>query len=134
MHKHRLTPRRGRFTKTLPAGFALAGMLFCSAGSAQNPTGELHVSRNAAHEVTATVTGEVARCGVTALEDLPTARRSAQIIDITQPVAGIACKADVAPGTLRAYHATVNLGTLPPGKYTVKWSFPKLETTYEVSP
>lgn len=121
-------------TRSLPAGIALIGTLFCGVSPAQSPTGELHISLNAAHEVIATVTGEVGRCGVTALSDPPTIRRSQMIIDITQSVAGIACRADVQQGALRPYHATVNLGSLPPGKYTVNWSFPKLTTTYEVTP
>ena len=116
-----------------PAGFAL-GILSCGVGSAQSPAGELRVSLNAAHEVIAAVTGEVARCGVTALSDTPTFRRSQHVIDVTQPVVGVACRADVPRGALRPYQASVNLGSLPPGKYTVNWSFPKLTTTYEVSP
>ena len=122
------------YTRSSLALIALAGTLLCGVGSAQSPTGELHISRNAAHEVIATITGEVGRCGVTALSDPPTIRRSGTIIEITQPVAGIACRADVPQGALRPYQATVNLGSLPPGKYTVNWNFPKLTTTYEVSP
>ena len=121
-------------TKSSLAGIALAGTLFCGFSSAQSPNGQLHISRNAAKEVIATVTGEVGRCGVTALSDPPTIRRSQMIIEVTQPVAGIACRADVQQGALRPYHAAVNLGSLPPGKYTVNWSFPKLTTTYEISP
>lgn len=109
---------------------ALASSIFGGACSAQEPTVDLSVSTNAAHQITATVTGKIARCGVTALPEAPTFRRLGQVVEVTQPVAGIACLADVPLGTVRPYHATVNLGNLPPGKYTVNWSFPKLTATY----
>jgi hypothetical protein len=116
------------------AAMALASSIFGGACSAQEPTGNLSVSTNTAHQVTATVTGRVARCGVTALPEAPMFRRLGQVVEVTQPVAGIACLANVPPGTVRPYHVTVNLGNLLPGKYTVNWNFPKLTATYTVSP
>jgi hypothetical protein len=115
-------------------GIALAGTTLGSVCFAQNSSGDLRISQNAAHEVIATVTGKVARCGVTALPEAPTFQRSEQVVDITQPVAGMACRADVPQGALRSYRVTVNLGDLPPGNYTVNWSFPKLTAAYTVSP
>lgn len=116
------------------AAMALASSIFGGANSAQVPASELSVSTNVERQVTATVTGSVARCGVTALSDAPTFRRLGQVVEVTQPVAGIACLADVPPGAVRPYNVTVNLGNLPPGKYTVNWNFPKLTATYTVSP
>lgn len=116
------------------AAMALASSVFSSACSAQEPTGHISVSTNAAHQVTATVTGKVARCGVTALPEAPTFRRLGQVVEVIQPVAGVACLANVPTGTVRLYRVTVNLGNLPPGKYTVNWNFPKLNATYTVSP
>ena len=112
----------------------LAGSVLSSICFAQNASGDLRVAQNAAHDVIATVIGKVARCGVTALPEEPTFRIAGQVVDVIQPVAGIACPADVPQGALRSYHVVVNLGHLPPGNYTVNWSFPKLTTTYKASP
>lgn len=117
----------------LVASVFVSGM-FGTVCFAQPSTGALHVSQNAKHEVIATVTGKVARCGLTALPGAPTFRISGQVVDVTQPVAGVACRADVPQGALRAYHAAINLGHLPPGDYTVNWSFPKLSTVYKIAP
>jgi len=135
---------RREFSKLLPAfsiylgkalvASALASSTFGGVCFAQNSAGELRISQNAAHEVTATVTGEVARCGLTAIADEPTFRLSGQVVDVVQPVVGIACRADVPQGALRPYHVTINLGHLPPGDYIVNWTFPKLTATYKVSP
>jgi hypothetical protein len=108
--------------------------LFGSVCLAQQPIGKLIVSTNSAHDVVATVEGEVAQCGFTVLPEEPTFRISQQTIEVTQPVAGIGCMANVAQGSTRPYHATVNLGRLAPGAYTVNWNFPKLTATYTVSP
>jgi hypothetical protein len=91
------------------ATFAVVSV-FCGICFAQKPVGDIRISKNPASEVTVTVAGSVARCGVTA------------------------CRTDVAPGELRPYHATINLGHLSPGKYTINWSFPKLTANYVVSP
>jgi hypothetical protein len=108
--------------------------MFADVCPAQEPTGKATFSTNAAHEVIATLDGDVAQCGFTALPEEPTFRISNRTIEVTQPVAGIACMANVAQGSMRAYHATVNLGHLATGTYTVTWSFPKVTTTYTVSP
>jgi hypothetical protein len=115
------------------AAIAFASCISGGTCSAQEPSGELSVSSDVAHQVTATVTGKVARCGLTALAEAPSVRRSGQVVEVTQPVAGVACLADVPPGAVRPYHVTVSLGELPPGEYTVNWNFPKLTATYTVS-
>lgn len=116
----------------------VVGVVACSAFAggcyAQEPTGELRISQSVGHEVIATVIGKVARCGLTALSDAPTFRVTGQVVDVTQPVAGVACRADVQQGALQPYQRAINLGRLPPGSYTVNWNFPKLTATYKVSP
>lgn len=113
---------------------ALAGCLSGSICFAQKTAAELRFSQNATHEVTVTANGEVPRCGVTALPEGPTSKLSGHVIEVMQPVAGIACRADVPQGALRPYRVSINLGRLPPGDYTVNWSFPKLTAAYTVSP
>ncbi len=122
--------RRDKIFATIPI---LSG-LFAPLCSAQEPSGDLSVSINTAHQVVAKVTGTVARCGITALPEAPTFRRLGQTIEVTQPVAGVACLANIPPGSVRPYNVSVNLGILPPGQYTVSWSFPRLSATYVVTP
>lgn len=113
---------------------AVLSCALANVGVAQEPAVKVNFSTNAAHDVIVTVNGEIAQCGFTALPEGPTFRISKQTIEITQPVAGIACMANVAPNSMRPYHAIVNLGHLAAGTYTVMWNFPKLTTTYTVSP
>ena len=99
---------------------------------AAEPSAKLSAKRNGAGEVVATVSGTVRACGLTATNDEPTFLVRGNAVEVTQPVAGIACVNP--PPETRAYRRTLNLGKLPAGSYTIHWSFPDLTITYAVRP
>ena len=103
-----------------------------AAAVADPPAARIEVTRNAAGEVLATVATNVNPCGITALNEPPTFRVDGTNIEVTQPVAGIACMNP--PPKERGYNHTLNLGKLAPGTYSIHWSFPQLTATYTVAP
>ena len=109
---------------------ALLTLFLCFAGAqAQAPQATLTLSRNAGGETLATVTGTVAACGLTALNEVPRFKIQGTVIAVTQPVVGIACMNP--PPKEKPYEQTLNFGKLPAGTYTIKWSFPALTASYE---
>ena len=106
---------------------ALAAEIF-----AAEPSAKLSAKLNGAGEVVATVSGTVRACGLTATNDEPTFVVHGNVVEVTQPVAGIACMNP--PPETRAYRRTLNLGKLPAGNYTIHWSFPDQTITYTVKP
>lgn len=92
----------------------------------------LSVSQNAGGEVVASVSGLIARCGVTATNMPPTFKISETSITVVQNVAGVMCMRDVPPDAKKPYHVTLNFGRLKAGRYMISWSFPYLKSTYNV--
>ncbi len=92
----------------------------------------LAVSQNANGEVIASVSGMIPKCGVTALHGPPTFSVSGKSVSVKQKVAGVMCRRGVPPDARKPYSATLNLGRLPAGTYTIDWSFPQLKATYTV--
>jgi hypothetical protein len=45
-------------------------------------------------------------------------------------MAGVACMNP--PPRSRPYRRSVNFGRLPPGRYTIRWSYPELRADYVV--
>jgi hypothetical protein len=109
-----------------------AVLAFASATHAQVPDARLSLARNAAGEVIATVEGTVRACGITAGNRNPTFTVHGYLIEVTQPTVAIACMNP--PPKTRPYRRTLDLGRLPPGKYTIHWSLPELSGEYVVSP
>jgi hypothetical protein len=111
----------------------LAAMMSVTASAfatAAEPSAQLSVTRKPDGSVVATAAGSVRACGITAIGDEPSFMRNGNMIDIHQPTAGIACMNP--PPQSKPYRHDVDLGKLPPGTYTIRWNFPKLETTYTV--
>jgi hypothetical protein len=110
----------------------LVALLADAGGAAQAPAAHLSVTRNNAGEVMATVEGSVRACGITAGSQEPTFAVHGNRIDVTQPTIAVACINP--PPVSKPYRQTLNFGKLPPGAYTIHWSFPELTAGYVVAP
>ena len=108
----------------------LMATLGLSCVQAQVPQASLALRRNAAGETLATASGTIPACGLTALNEAPRFQIEGTVITVIQPVAGVACMNP--PPKEKHYEQTLNLGTLAPGAYTIKWSFPALTASYEI--
>jgi hypothetical protein len=101
-----------------------------SIGTAREPHARLSVTRTRGGEVIASVKGTVRACGITATNDAPTFVVHGRVVEVSQPMAGVACMNP--PPRSRPYRRSINLGKLPAGRYAVRWSFPELSIDYTV--
>ena len=115
---------------TLLALLLAATGLAPSVLAAAEPHARLSVSRTRGGEVVAVVRGTVRACGITATNDEPTFVVHERVVEVSQPMAGVACMNP--PPRSRPYRRSVNFGRLPPGRYTIRWSYPELRADYVV--
>ena len=116
-------------TSNVALPFLLLGFLLMRMCLAQTAP-SLSVSQDAAGNVSASVSGSISPCGITADGGVPTFSIEGAVITVTQPVVAITCVNPPPPD--RFYQETVVFGKLPAATYTVDWSFPALTTTYTV--
>jgi len=120
-------------TRTTLLALLLAATGFVpSALAAAQPHARLSVSRTRGGEVVAVVRGTVRACGITATNDAPTFVVHERVVEVSQPMAGVACMNP--PPRSRPYRRSVNLGKLAPGRYTIRWNYPELSADYVVRP
>lgn len=98
---------------------------------AQSANPELSISQNALGEVVASVYAQIPPCGVTASGENPSFQIHGSVIDVAQPLFAIACVTNPPPYVV--YQRSVDFGVLPPGPYSVNWSFPQVSGVYTVS-
>ena len=98
---------------------------------AQSADPRLTISQNAMGEVVASVYAQIPPCGLTANGENPSFHIDGMVIDVTQPLYGIACVINPPPYVV--YQRSVNFGVLAPGIYTVNWNFPKVSGVYTVA-
>ena len=109
--------------------FAFAWLPAVSIAQSANP--ELMISQNASGEVVASVYAQIPPCGITASGENPSFHIDGTVIDVTQPLYGIACVTNPPPYVV--YQRSVNVGVLAPGTYTVNWNFPAVSGVYTVT-
>src|SRR5262249_59451488 len=117
-------------TRAPATGSLLLALLWAPATPAAEPSAQLGVAINQDGHVVATASGSVRACGITALDDAPGFVISGNVIEVRQPMAGIACMNP--PPETKPYRHSVDFGKLPAGTYTIRWNYPELNTTYVV--
>ncbi|HZP65898.1 MAG TPA: hypothetical protein VFB32_06275 [Rudaea sp.] len=112
----------------------LVGIGWSAASVAQvigAPPADLRVFANSAGEVIAFVAGTIPACGTTPDGSDPTYTIHGNVIDVTQGTVEVTCTNPPPPD--RYYYATVNLGRLFDGDYTINWNVPALSKAYGAS-
>ena len=94
------------------------------------PEVQLFLNQNTAGQLIATVAGKVPPCGLVADQADPTFTVAGNVITVTQGLIAVTCTNPPPPK--RYYVASINVGRLFDGEYTVNWNVPALTAQYTV--